>query len=391
MPAIPFHSVNFYQRPAQGSTFLRRMKAYNYRHKISAMGWFDTMSCDVRLKSIDESDQFLQDYIGARIAVYADNPAEPIWEGLVNRLTFDAGGYSYSISLDAMGNRASVVYTDATPSNQRATPTNNTTSQAIYGIKEVQVDMGFHGSTGTAKPNALRDTILAERAYPQSSISSGNGGSIVHVECIGFYQTLTWEKRYVSDATSIAFNSVLTTRYLPQLANASTFFDVTDFTDISANAILQAQNTRTGATYWDLIKGMAEAGDGTQYWVTGIGPTLFSSGTRRLYFRAANNVVEYTARRGEGLRIRNLYGQLVPPWLVKPDRGVRITDMLVGWNGVGDDPRTTYIFSVDYDANAQRATYTGADDTRAEGAFQLKIANKPFGIPFGAGVRSNTG
>jgi hypothetical protein len=390
MTSIPLHTVNFFQRPAQGNAFLRRMQAYGYRHKISAMGWFDTMSCDVRLQSIDEADQFLNDFIGARVAAYVDNPVEPVWEGLVNRLTFDAGNWSYTVSLDAMANRASVISTGSTGATQRSTVSNNTASQAIYGIKEGQVDIGYTSNAGTTKINALAATILAERAYPQSSITQQSGGSIlVHVECIGFFYTLTWEKPFGA-AGNVAFNTMITGTYLPGLANGATFFDNTDFTDISTNATLQQGDSRTGASYWDLIRGMAETGDGTQLWVAGIGPTNFLTRKRRLYFRAANSAIEYTARRGDGLRIRDLYGNIYPPWLVKPDRGVRVTDMLPGWSGVGDDPRLTYIFSVDYDADAQRASYTGADDTRYEGAFQLKTIGKPFGTPFGAPTRVTT-
>ena len=88
-----------------------------------------------------------------------------------------------------------------------------------------------------------------------------------------------------------------------------------------------------------------------------------------------------------GLRIRNLYGQIVPPWTVRPDRGIRVSDMLIGWNGIGDNPTETYIKGIDYDANAQTVDYHGDDDTRAEGAFQLARYGRPIGKKFSATVR----
>jgi hypothetical protein len=61
--------------------------------------------------------------------------------------------------------------------------------------------------------------------------------------------------------------------------------------------------------------------------------------------------------------------------------------MLIGWNGVGDNPMETYIMKVDYDANRQTCIYSGDDDLSAEGVFNLKQYNKAYGKRFGAGRR----
>jgi hypothetical protein len=73
--AIPLHAVHIYQKPKVGNGFLRRLQAFNYQHSINAIGGFDTASCDVALRSVDEAQQFLDQYIGNRVAIYVDNPS----------------------------------------------------------------------------------------------------------------------------------------------------------------------------------------------------------------------------------------------------------------------------------------------------------------------------
>jgi len=70
-----------------------------------------------------------------------------------------------------------------------------------------------------------------------------------------------------------------------------------------------------------------------------------------------------------------------------PDRGIKIIDALLGWNGLGDNPLQTYMFNVEYDANAQKVIWMGDDDRNAEGVFQLRRFGKPRGKRFGSPLR----
>ena len=65
------------------------------------------------------------------------------------------------------------------------------------------------------------------------------------------------------------------------------------------------------------------------------------------------------------------------PSTVRPDCGIRITDLTTLWNGIGDNPSETYIDSVDYDASSGRVTLVSADDPRVEGLFQIARYGKP--------------
>lgn len=380
------HTVNIYQKPLLGTSLLKRLSVYNYKHTISAIGGFDSASCDIAIRSRDEGQQFLDQYIGNRVAFYVDNPVEPIWEGFINRMTFSAGGVEYTIGLDEMANRVKVVYTntDATTTTQTASA-NSATSQAIYGIKQTQVDMGnMLGGGGTT---TLRDTVVAQRAFPKTSIlPGGGGGGLLHIECLGFYHTLEWEDYRNAVSGNVQLGNLIDT-VIGAIANGTTFFDNTDLTETVANTATLNQYTTKGETAWDVLLKIAEIGNATDYYVIGITPTNFATGTRRFYYRAASSTITYTARQSDGLRIRNLYGQLVDPWRVRPDTGIRVSDVLIAWDGIGDNPTETYIKKIDYDANQQTCIYSGDDDLSAEGVFNLKRFNRPQGRRIGDAAR----
>lgn len=394
--SVPQHSVNIFSRPAQGNTIQRRVNVLNYSHDIVSNGWFDTMRCDVAVRSQSEGQEYLDRFLGCRVFAYADNPYEPMWEGLINRITFNSGGVAYTISLDEMGNRVEVKYSnDGTTANgvgQIATTTvvNSLASQGIYGIKTTSIEFGYNRNGNTGHPNALRDTVLAQRAFPQTSVTKGGGsGNLVTLECVGFYETLKWEVVAFTSISASNFDVRITGTLLPGLDNGTTFFDNTDFKEITANAIATTGNIRNGQTYWDAILKIAEAGNASSYFIAGVSPTNPQTGLRHLYYRQVNSATLYTARQSDGLQVRDLYGRLISPWNVKPDNTILVSDVLVGFNSaVSVDPRLTYISKIHYDANSQTVQWAGIDDTTASGAWMLRRGFKPFGRSFGANLRT---
>lgn len=384
----PRHYIHVYQRPKQGSSFIQRYPIYNYQHSIVNQGWFDTASGDIAVRSEAEGQRILEQYLGAFVAIYVDNPAEPIWEGLVNRITFNSGSVSYTASLDELANRVSVVYTGTTNTAAETAVANNTASQAIYGIKQEQIEFGVDTSAGTQR-TTLRDTIVTQRAYPQTAITQSQGNSnIVHLELIGIFHTLEWQKIFTAAVTATTTMSVAAAAFIATVANTTTFFDNSDTSKISTNAVTAPVQQRA-VSYWDRLLSLAESGDGSNYWVCGILPTNRSTGKRVFYYRVANTTVVYTASKQDDLRPRNLYGRLIPPYLVVPDRSIRVVDALVGLNGtIITDPSLTYIQNVQYDANSQRVQWFGADNTTARGAFLLNRGYKPIGEDFGAPTRT---
>lgn len=382
---MPPHFLNLYHKPKIGTGFIRRYPVFNYRHKIASVGWFDTASCDL-LISRQEAEIFLDQYLGNRVAFYVDNPAEPIWEGLVNRITYQVANVTFTASLDKLYNRVQVQWNSASTVNT-TTADNNTDSQSIYGIKQGVVDANL--TYNVALPNALSDQLIVTQAWPRISTAFGSGNAVLmSVEFVGFYHTLEWEIR--ADATNAQVNaSVIVSNCISNLANGTTFFDNSDTSLITTNSAFTPNRLqRNGLTAWQVLQSVQEAGDaaGTP-WVMGITPTEFGTNTRLFYYQAGNTAIEYTVRLTDGMKIRNLYGGYVSPWTVKPDRSIRLQDVLVGWNGLGDDPRESYIEVIEYDAESQSVAWQTSDNVELEGAMQLRRFFKAHGQRFGAPAR----
>lgn len=383
------HILQLYEKPAQGNDFIQSLPTYDYKHSINAIGGFDTASFDIALRSVDDQQQFLDQYLGNRVAIYADNPVEPIWEGYINRMTFSAGGVQYTISLEQMANRLVAHYVNslvAVSTPQITTVSDDTDSQAVYGIKAADMDAGFQLNS-TYGPT-LVTTVLAQRAWPKTSITQAQGSGLLHIDCLGFFHTLKWERFNDTSTVAITVQNEITTILLPSVANGATFFDNTITSGVDSPGFSVNRNKARGQNIWDIIREFCESGNGSDYFVAGITPTDFGTGTRTFYFQAMNSAIQYTARQADGLRIRNLYGQLVDPWRVRPDAGVRVSDALIGWNGVGDNPTESYIMAIDYDANRQQVTWRGDDDQTAEGVFQMHHYNKATGSRFGSPRRN---
>lgn len=386
MTQVPPHWIHIYERPPVGNHLITRRQAFKYQHQKLAIGGDDTMSCEIPLSRI-EAELAAENWIGSRVAVFVDNPVEPIWEGLISRTDVNVGGLTVSRSLDSMWNRVAVV----TDSFAAGTPVqtayhDETDSQAQYGVKAGIADGYADRVTISAQLDAIRSLVISQNAWPLTSIRQGGGNAnTVRIECKGFYHTLKWENVYKSSSAAIAINTKIT-NILAGLANGTTFFDNTETQYIDTNvAFTINDDNRIGRSAWQELQTIQGGGDGSAYWVMGITRTNALLGTRALYYRAGRTDVYYTARLSDGLRVRNLYGGLVRPWSVEPDRAIRVQDLMVGWSGRGLDPRETYIEAVRYNADKQEVSWTGADDLYMQGAFQLhrfyKVHDTIFGAP----------
>lgn len=392
MTVQPFpHRLHLYEKPKAGNRFIDRFVAHNYKHRISAVGWFDTATCDIVPRSFAMPQRFVDQFLGNRVAIYVDNPSEAIWEGFINRLTFNQGGVSFTISLDEMMNRVTVKNTQHAATLVTTTAPDTVyslASQSVYGVKEGVLDAGFFRVTGTTRAATLGDTKLQQLSWPQQSIDKSDApAGLIHLEMLGFYHTLKWEERNVATTSTATLTNMIIggSGVLPGLLNGATFLDNTDFTEIATNTVTMPIDEYRGRTPWDTLVQIQETGDTNKaYYVVGVTETDLITSKRRLYYRAANNVIEYQARIRDELRPRDIRGRVLPPWWVRPDRAIRISDWILGGAIQGDDPRETYILTVDYDANAQRVIWRGDDSKTAEAAFQLHRNTKPFGKRFGA-------
>lgn len=399
MPTNPAHFVNIYDNPlaatgTQGTRFERRLQAYNYTHSISAFGGFDTMTCTFAV-DIETAEAILINNLGSRVACYVDDN-RPIWEGFINRITYRPGGMEFTRSFDEMANRVRVLYyrtsTGATEGN--STVVNNTSSQALYGIKDATYDADINYGANVTQKAAVRTIKLAQNAFPLVSSRFSSGGALITIECQGFYWLWDWS---IYQNTSVTLRTA--SIFVIRLANNTTASVPDNMLRIYQTGVgsgspaaarivvnssfnISDENT-SGQTYLQVLQGVTESGNGSIPWVLGITPPdpLASGALSRLvYYQPANlNVIYTTKALSEPGVIRDSFGRKIDPWRVQADGVIRVTDVLAGYNLAGSDPRQTYIQQVNYNAETQTVTYQGIDDITNSGAFGLRQRYKKHG------------
>ena len=364
--------VHLYNKPKQqvsnGLQFIQRYPVFGYKHQIDAMGWFDSMRCEIPVTKY-EGENFIQDYLGNEVRVYFDNPNRIAWEGFINRISLRRGGIVTTRSLDNMTNRVQVLYDNpaATPQQTRSTEITNDDSISVYGSKTGIFEAGTQRGAQTLT-TGIGAKKLAQLAWPAMSSAIDTSGNIsLEIECLGFYHTLEWDKFVVGNPTVEAVGLVVA-RYLYGSSgspltgyNSSNtsgngnglFYVDTDSSLWNANTSYNAIRENRSSTIWEKLVKMTEAGDGSDDWLVGIAPTDNNLGYRRAYYREANTSVKYVTYLRDGLQIRTPYGNIVQPWEVEPDGKIRIADLSIfSRRRFSTEPslRTMWIKKISYDA-----------------------------------------
>lgn len=390
MPRVP-HWLHVYDKPAVGSAFRHKFAALNYRHKISANGGFDTASCEVGVDRA-EAEFIFGNLVGNRVAVYADNPVVPIWEGLISRVTIVASGAERTRSLEDMANRVVVEHTGGVLNMMQTAEVTDDASIALFGSKMKTFDAGEMYAEATSFAEALRDARLTQLAYPPVSTVSGGGGDYrVSLELIGFYHTLMWDTFEVVDTGTVsnAPAEILIDGTGDDYSyNYNIFYDADDASRISSTAFSINNSRQLGESSWDLLLRIAEAGDSGTRRIVGIAETNPNTGERIAYYEDADETVKLTTYAyGDG-RIYTTGGQAVNPWDVRPNRSIRLNDILIGQPDGASDAKTAYITSVDYDAENGSVSWITDDNITLEGVFNLDKESNATNERFGAERRS---
>jgi hypothetical protein len=133
------------------------------------------------------------------------NRAWPCWWGLVQAVTLDTGGASYTLAVDEyVANRIAVAYSRVVPGTDTTEPAttawaDHAESQGEFGILEyldAQTDLSDVAALGR------RDTLLAELAWPalDPQQGAGSGGLSATIYCRGYGDTL--DERYYARAAA---------------------------------------------------------------------------------------------------------------------------------------------------------------------------------------------
>lgn len=332
--------------------------ASSYTHEILANGGWWSASIQMAL-SVTDGEDWLEHGLNRHIDVF--NPSgNPVWGGFVNQVTYAAGTLTVIRGpLIEVTNRASVVYTpilDATttpPLEGAETVTtiaDHAASQASYGILEEVISGGKLLDDGTTDDAALlRDTVLTEKAHPQSGEDldlSGGAEVTVTLELMGYVRRLD---RYIYQDLTAASVQLDTKIQLILTADPNGLFS-TDYNQIAANATLVSRYENDSRNAGDILfNQLVPLGDASfdRY-------TLGVYEGQRITYAVVPSAIAYQHATREGNLEIESFGRdvAVDPWDILPARWIFLSDYLThrGTLGAVDrtDPRLVFIEAVNF-------------------------------------------
>ena len=187
------------------------LRSYSGKMRVNSMSWHRLGGAQEASLTVFAGPQDLADLVnllrcGVELRDGIDNLC---WWGFVHEVQVRIGAIEIGASLASMYNRVAVAYSYVEPGSQlvgqRKTTAwaDNLDSQAEYGVKEL-LHMGAGMSDAAAE--ALRDVLVAQRAWPQGSGSQGWGlprgrarysgaqnSLSATLLCRGWYETLRWD------------------------------------------------------------------------------------------------------------------------------------------------------------------------------------------------------
>lgn len=133
------------------------------------------------------------------VEIYGDNKAQPLWWGVVNRVTIPQGEQRFGYGLDNMYNHIQVRYGQEEITDAAI----GTVSVSEYGQKELLVRS--YDLTGLEAAQ-FRAVQLEDKADPKVEVDFSSGEEKIEIECIGWHETLSW-KHYTNTTESNVDNT----------------------------------------------------------------------------------------------------------------------------------------------------------------------------------------
>ena len=338
-------------------------QADSYAHEITANGGYWSARITMRAtRQILET--WFEQGLNRHIESYGPELTK-VWEGFVNQITYSAGTLSATHGpLMQVANRASVTYTPIlnAATNPPTVGTQTTTtisddddSRALYGVFETVLSQGQLLDDGTTdEAEQIRDTFLAESAWPQSSEELGLGDTSqpsITLECLGYVHRM---QRYVMQdttaATVVISNDDGTGKLQLAIADDPNGMFPADYSRMDDNLFLTSRYENSNRMAWDVISELVGVGD--------VNDTRYTFGVydgRVVTYAAVPTGIAYQHRIADaGMRLER-YGsnQEVMPWLVRPARWLFLPDFLPGRSDTAvlrRDPRHVFVETVRYTA-----------------------------------------
>lgn len=148
-------------------------------------------SGEIALVGSDDGLVAALDWLRRPVTVYSDG--EPVWWGFVWAAEVWAFGYGLGLTMEGMGNRVRVRYTDTTPAEAVTGWADDLVSQALFGVIEYEEKMAQEEATST-EAQQRRDKVLSQRAWPIPLQVGGRGKpGTGRLTLRGWWTTLGWQ------------------------------------------------------------------------------------------------------------------------------------------------------------------------------------------------------
>lgn len=322
----------------------------SYDHSHAAMGGFWTANLTMRLP-LAELEDWLENGVGRQVQVRGRG-TKLAWEGLVNRVTMNVGGYNMNVGpyLD-IANKVKLAYSiflqlgggNATGIRVATDYTSDALSIARYGILAKVFSVGGVDTSAVANLQAL---LLERYSQPPRSEDLNLPGDTgltyfdLKLECIGYAHLF---QKYSYNSATTGTQNLSAKLAAIVAAEPNGLFS----SSVTTNTIQVPAYEADDAEAWGLIKGMIAMGD--------VSLNRYSFGVyenRRAVYKPVSNSVVYIRPLREGAAvIQDAQGGLLQPWEVRPGGYVLVTDLLPGKPTaatLNDDRRAIYADTVQY-------------------------------------------
>lgn len=351
------YSDPVWKSPRQGYIDRLNEQISSYTDTVDLTYGYNSASFTIPVSAMEVEDWF-RNGLGRNIEVFSPS-LNLRWEGFVDEVTISVGQLSVTRGkfMDIV-NRVKVRYSDYITNISATTANaNNTSSQAIYGIRTNVLSTGKVSSTNAT---GIRDVYLAENCTPHTGYSVGAGGDLsVTVNCLGYAHLLNYI--YSNTATT---TYTLREKIIDVLVGEPNSIFSTDYINLAANTLSVSKTEIDDRTGLDIIKSLVAMGP-----TSGTARMLFGIyGGRAARYWEAPTALEYQMKAmSNDVDVSTITGGYIEPWDITPGKWLELTDFLPGLSQdnvtMRNNPRLVFLESVTFSTPYQVTFLGGKVDT----------------------------
>lgn len=321
--SAPWNPTNYYRDLTQ--------EVVSYDHTLNAVGGFWSSNLSLKLP-VNEIEEWLENGIGRELIVKG-RASSTAFEGIVNRISFQVGGYDITIGpFSEIANRVKIVYSsiiqlgdgEVTGIRLETDYLDDANSQAKYGILVKNFSTGGVQETAVA---GLRQMLLDRFKLPGRSEDLNAPGVLsdkyfdVKIECLGYVHMF---QKYLYNNTTLTGTQNLSDKLRSIIVeDPNSLFTIFN---IDENVTQVKAYENDDAEAWGLIKGLVTLGDTNFYRYTF---TCYEK--RRINYKIFLDEIVYykPVRDGIGV-IQDRNGGILEPWEIRPGVNILVVDLLPG-------------------------------------------------------------